>query len=296
MAFLDLLCIGAQKAGTTWLHSMLSQHPDVFRAPLSECHYFNFLQVPVRTRPEMRHKGLERRRKRRAIRRERRAKRIKKVLIKRIEAQKSKAADPNAEKIAWLESLAEDNRILTADWYKELFAGPGSEGKIRFEKTPAYSALPLWGIRQVKSLLGAIPIIFIIRDPVNRMLSQLRTTASRRLETEPISESDWHAVLEFMPERGDYMTYITRWLSVFPENNIHFIPFQRIPKQPDSVMRFVEDLVSLPPYEYRNPRGERSSKKKIEVPQSVIDRVTEHVAPQYVFLEQHFGKEFVRQI
>ena len=35
------LCIGAQKAGTTWLHSVLRQHPDVAVPSEKEVHYFD---------------------------------------------------------------------------------------------------------------------------------------------------------------------------------------------------------------------------------------------------------------
>lgn len=37
----DFLGIGAQKAGTTWLHANLSRHPDLFLAEPKEVHYFN---------------------------------------------------------------------------------------------------------------------------------------------------------------------------------------------------------------------------------------------------------------
>lgn len=37
----DFLLIGAQKAGTTWLSSMLRQHPDIYIPPSKELHFFN---------------------------------------------------------------------------------------------------------------------------------------------------------------------------------------------------------------------------------------------------------------
>jgi hypothetical protein len=37
----QFLGIGAQKAGSTWLHENLSQHPDLYLPPLKELHYFN---------------------------------------------------------------------------------------------------------------------------------------------------------------------------------------------------------------------------------------------------------------
>ncbi len=45
----DALCIGAQKAGTTWLHENLEHHPEAFVPPrVKEVHYFDFLyQKPL---------------------------------------------------------------------------------------------------------------------------------------------------------------------------------------------------------------------------------------------------------
>jgi len=221
---------------------------------------------------------------------------VKKSIKKRIKAHKKNNETPNEEKIAWLKSLADDRRIFTADWYKQIFSGPGSAGKITFEITPAYSMLPLEGIKDVNLLLGNIPIVYIIRDPLSRILSQIRMKASRKFGDDPISESEWIALYDGMRERGDYKAYIPRWLSVFPEGNIHFIPFKKISAEPESVMRQVEALVGLPPYKYKNLRRKRLSSKRFDVPPSVIDLLTEHVAPQNAFLEQQFGKEFMNLI
>lgn len=40
MRFPDFFIVGAPKAGTTALNHFLSKHPDVFMAPVKECHYF----------------------------------------------------------------------------------------------------------------------------------------------------------------------------------------------------------------------------------------------------------------
>lgn len=38
----DFLAIGGQRCGTTWLHFLLDQHPDIFVPAVKEVHYFNF--------------------------------------------------------------------------------------------------------------------------------------------------------------------------------------------------------------------------------------------------------------
>lgn len=40
------LCIGAQKAGTSWLAHMLGQHPQIWVPPFKEAHFFNHRFLP----------------------------------------------------------------------------------------------------------------------------------------------------------------------------------------------------------------------------------------------------------
>ena len=37
----DFLCIGAIKAGTTWLHACIAEHPEIFAPPTKEIEFFN---------------------------------------------------------------------------------------------------------------------------------------------------------------------------------------------------------------------------------------------------------------
>ena len=38
------LCVGAAKAGTTWLHTQLKAHPDCHFRAIKELHYFDALE------------------------------------------------------------------------------------------------------------------------------------------------------------------------------------------------------------------------------------------------------------
>ena len=120
--------------------------------------------------------------------------------------------------------------------------------------------------------------------------------ASRKYGDEPISEAQWKALHDDMWERGDYETFITRWLSIYPESYMHFIPFKRIATEPESVMREIEALAGLQPHDYEGLGRKHLSSTRFDVPQSVVDSLTEQVASQYRFLEQQFGKEFMSLI
>src|SRR5262245_22296484 len=39
----DFLCVGAQKAGTSWLYRQLEPHPDFWMPPVKELHYLDQL-------------------------------------------------------------------------------------------------------------------------------------------------------------------------------------------------------------------------------------------------------------
>ena len=46
MGLPKFLCIGAQKAGTSWLYAQLQSHPEVWMPPVKELQFFNHLYVP----------------------------------------------------------------------------------------------------------------------------------------------------------------------------------------------------------------------------------------------------------
>ena len=43
----DFLTIGAEKAGTTWLHQQLAGHPSIRTPPMKELNYFNAIDLGV---------------------------------------------------------------------------------------------------------------------------------------------------------------------------------------------------------------------------------------------------------
>src|SRR4029078_12123362 len=47
----DFLCVGAQKAGTSWLYRQLEPHPDFWMPPVKELHYLDNLNRTKRRHP-----------------------------------------------------------------------------------------------------------------------------------------------------------------------------------------------------------------------------------------------------
>jgi hypothetical protein len=130
----DFLCVGAQKAGTSWLYRQLEAHPDFWMPPLKELHYLDNL---TRT--------------------------------KRPYAPRSS----DERDATFLENIADLSMRSHIDLesYGRLFChkGPHLSGDI----SPAYSTLNDEIIERVMDHFPDLKVVFIARDPVERAWSQL---------------------------------------------------------------------------------------------------------------------------
>jgi len=130
----DFLCVGAQKAGTSWLYRQLETHPDFWMPPVKELHYLDNLNRTKRHHPPR----------------------------------------SNDERDAcFLESIKNLSMRshIDLDSYGRLFChkGPLLSGDI----SPAYSTLTDEIIERVVDHFPNLKVVFLARDPVERAWSQL---------------------------------------------------------------------------------------------------------------------------
>jgi hypothetical protein len=130
----DFLCIGAHKAGTTWLYQQLDSHPDFWMPPVKELHYFDQLSRVQRA-------GRPRSRDERDLR--------------FLERLTSLSAGPGID----LEN------------YGRLFESKAS--LLSGDISPNYSTLDDEVIRQIIGYFPNLRVIFLARDPVERVWSHL---------------------------------------------------------------------------------------------------------------------------
>ena len=132
----DFLCVGAQKAGTSWLYCQLALHPDFWMPPIKEIHYFDNLSRNKRLFPP-------------------RCKDERDLCF--LESMKSLSIRPHVD----LEN------------YGRLFMHKGS--RLSGDISPGYSTLSDEIIQQAVSYFRKLKVIFLARDPVERAWSQLST-------------------------------------------------------------------------------------------------------------------------
>jgi len=263
----DFLCIGAQKAGTSWLMSNLSNHPAVWTPKFAkEIHYFDCLYLGT---------GKDR---------------ILRSYIKR--GINWCGSEPS--RISYFGRIMDSSFAFTDDWYQHIFSLAPS-GTLKGECTPLYCTLSDDGIKHIRQLAPKLKIIYMVRDPVKRMLSSLRMTIQRRDISDP---HHLDALLEdpLSQARGDYARNIPRWESVFGKGSILYIPFGEIINDPSSVMRSVEThlgIISFSQYPRLKQVVHPTAKTGIEISSFIINRIEKISEPQYTFLRQRFSPEFL---
>jgi hypothetical protein len=178
----DFLGIGAQKAGTTWLHANLRNHPDLWLPPIKELHYFDEIHdVSVRawSRPQRQRKSRE-------------------ILNWYIESVP--ASEWDLRFIATVSEIAVGE--LDDEWYRKIFR-LAALTQICGEVCPDYLLLPDAGIAHLCRVAPDARVIVCLRDPIERNWSHARMMAKAQNVQEPAQIGSL-SLGEKVFERSDY--------------------------------------------------------------------------------------------
>lgn len=272
----EIIGLGAQKAGTSWLSQMLAQHAQVWMPPMKEVHFFNYRFIEAHRYWIKWHY------------------RQTPVDIRNGYSRRKEAMPPEVED--YLRVMCASNRMYSNHWYKQIFA-PTPQGAVGLDVTPEYSTLPEEGVEFMLKFLRKARFIYLVRDPVDRAISQMRMNLMREKRL-PADSKAWLAEAEapVLLDRADYAAYIPRWQKHAGERLL-ILPYGAIRRDPLSVMRRVETFLDLPEWQYEG-LSERvfATPDRIQVPDYVEEALKERFSMQYQYLETAFGSEFLRAI
>ena len=275
MALPDFICIGAQKAGTSWLYQMLIQHPDLWLPPLKELHFF-----------DRRAAGPN-------------AQRFFKVMVRRarrrfLAENRDMAPEAIAAYEAYLSSIEADD-MLTETWYRRIFDYPEAASKVKGEITPAYLDLKQ---EKFDYAIGLLPpttkFIAILREPLARSVSQLRMEIQQK-KADPETKEDWQEMLKGLRRvrRGHYLRSIPMWNEGAGKDRILYLPFSDVRERPQALLSAVEDFLGVSRFDGYSQFDERIHvTKKVEIPEWVVQKLEADAEPQREFLIETFGKDF----
>ncbi|MEL6645309.1 MAG: sulfotransferase [Pseudomonadota bacterium] len=166
-----MLCVGATKAGTSWLHRALSGHADVHFRAIKELHYFDALE----------NGAVDRRMAEVAAQRDRLvARRAEASLLKR-----RRMAGAIADHEAYLELLGRGREDVPG--YLAYLAHGRGRASVVGDATPAYGLLSVERLRSMARMAADVRFIYLLRDPVERLWSHVRMMAVRRSEDGQVS-------------------------------------------------------------------------------------------------------------
>ena len=208
----DFMCIGVHKGGTTWLYQQLDSHPDFWMPPLKELHYFDQLS----------------------------------------RVQRSSSARCRDERdLRFLESINSLSAKPSIDFehYARLFEpkGPLLSGDI----SPNYSTLSNDLIRQITGYFPKLKVIFLARDPVERVWSHLSMEVHYH-QIEAFDVTDIDEVNRNLLRRGmllrSYPTaVVARWKRYVHPDRFRIYFFDDLQSNPTELRRSILDFLGADP-------------------------------------------------
>lgn len=266
----ELLCIGAQKAGTSWFHTIFGDRPDVWIPPYKELHFFDYKFVEA-------NKGWIGPHRERGI-----------------AAARKRYKKANPDYLLYLERT-ETGLLDDLNWYKDVFR-PAAPNQIALDVTPEYSCIPDEGVAYIAKHLPNTKFIYIVRDPLDRAVSQLKMNVSRKFQEEEPNNWLQEGKNRVLLNRGNYQQYIPRWDNAFDRDRLLFLPFGKIKQDPIGLLRQVERFMGMEERVYEKAERVIHKTPEIAVPQEVVKHLERVLKPQYLFLNSYFSKEFVAAI
>lgn len=268
----DFVCVGAQKAATTWLYSAIRWVPGLFLPAIKELHYFSELYNTDAKRFGPKHRAEQ---------------------INQIRAFHSakKSRTPYEDMILnQLDHLDTDQ--TSDDWYRGIFDF-ASDHEICGEICPCYMSMPTRGVRHVMSINPLMKVLVLVRDPVDRVWSHMRMHSKNGA-----LNFDLDTILSGKVPLGPYMNYtdyansIRRWQSMTGHGRFHAIVYDRIGEDPQSVIDEILDFVGVErAVTKKNLSKNVFSGKKVTLPVELRAKLFADLQPQYDFLSDLFPSQ-----
>jgi len=267
----DFLCIGAEKAGTTWLYDNIRLHPEVWLPPppFKELHYFDD-KVPHKDLLHLGrfdHGGIIRRYS---------------PLFK----------GPNWKTARWLWRFNHHHND-SMHWYRSLFPDSGIfSGDI----TPTYSTLDDRGVEYARQVVGnKCRILLILRDPVSRSWSAVKMLY--RYKGMDIKQIDESSIIQVMQSTHNllstnYTRTIKTWRAYFDAEMFKIFYFDDLVADNAAFLRAIYRHIGVKNSDWVSPKMNKSSnrdREEIKMPAGVKTSISRFYIPELEELSQMIG-------
>jgi hypothetical protein len=271
----DWICVGAQKAATTWLYQQFTGVPGMFLPAIKELHYYSELCDERVARYSVR----QRERKTTATR----------AYWQKLKFAVADRKQRRERRLAELEHLRLGT--MTDEWYGGIFAF-APEGDVCGEICPSYMSMPQEGLDHVFRLNPDSKILVVVRDPVARCWSHLRMVHDQDKLLELNDAPNLEKRLGIFFEYTDYAASIPRWQASAADGNCRVILFDDVKSRPNEVLDDLCDFVGHTGPR-RWPRAEEASHKgtPFPMPERIRSVLLDVLAPQYDYLARDYPEQ-----
>jgi Sulfotransferase family len=240
----DFLCVGAQKAGTSWLYRQLEPHADFWMPPVKELHYLDQLNK-----------------------------------TKRIHGPRCQD-----ERDASFMDRMQDLRgrfYLDLESYGRLFQHKGTS--LSGDISPAYSTLNDEIIERVVDHFPNVKVVFLARDPVERAWSQLsmgvRLGMINKFDTTDPDEVVCNLLNPGVLIRSHPSKIVARWKRYVRPENFRVYFFDDLKENPAelrrSILRFLGGDPEKPSGGLKPNENRDEGRQKLRLTAKVRDRIAQ---------------------
>ena len=254
------LSIGAMKAGTTWLYSLLERHPQIHFTPEKEIHFLAhyYLNKKHLTEDHRQH---------------------------RAQTRLSNIGNLRPERQELIRSWYNDqylNGTLSLDWYKNLFRSSQGRPGWNADFSNLSALIDAEGWKRLRSDVSKeTKAIYILREPCERLWSQYKFSGQSH---ENINPSYFEKEIEHFlndPDVNVHSQYCSNLDAVcegLGHQNVKALLFDDIQDQPEALLASVEQFLKIPARDHssHNNLNRRINTTAAQAPPAVF---RQHCAP-----------------
>jgi len=260
------LSAGAQKTGTTWLYSLLKDHPDVYCPPVKELHYFAHHYIDSKwLSPAQRLTRIRQR-------------------LTNIDPEKANIRKIRAD-LQWYTDYLSDP--VDDAWYANLFRLRGGR-KYCADFSNLHCHLDAHGWKQVQERAANLKVLYVMRDPVHRLWSHIKFVlqlSNRTNEHQGWGPREYRAMMrehQHIWITIDYAKAVATMQQALLPGQLLIGFYERIHEDPPRWLAEIEDFLDIRHIAYP---AEKVAKRVNVSPEQ----------PMPAFFKDLFAEEFAQQ-
>lgn len=228
------LSIGAMKAGTTWVYSFLSRHPEVYFTPEKEIH---FLADHYSDHNPLTKQHLNRR------------------LSARLKGIQHLRAERKISIQEWYEHVYIPGK-KTVEWYKSLFNNQPTDHRWNADFSNLSALINRQGWQQIKhDISNQIKAIYILREPCERLWSQFKFSQKpnkQSTESQLIQQATTFLTTRSAKIHSQYCLNLDNARAGLGAENVKPLIFDDIQNKPTDFLRSIEQFLNISKCDYSN--------------------------------------------